>query len=203
MRKRRDTSWKRSADIERVMGAENPHTLSAMKDLAAFYCVTGRYGESEKLQLKTLEVSRRVFGARHAETLQSAYWLAVVYRDQGRLREADALLAETLALQREELGSEHPDTLLSIGNTARVLGKEGTLGEAEKLLQPDRGNTTTEVRAHNTPTRRSRCMGWPASLPSMAAGTAALDSCDKRSRAATSTTLGWPRARPPRVARPT
>ena len=107
------------------MGAENPHTLSAMKDLAAFYCVTGRYSESERLQLKTLEASRRVLGARHADTLQSAYWLAVVYRDQGRLREAEALQAETLAVQREELGPEHPDTLLSIGNSGEDPWKAG------------------------------------------------------------------------------
>ena len=67
------------------MGPENPHTLSAQKDLAAFYWVVRPSWRREKLLLKNLDRCRRVFGPRHVETLQSAYWLGVVYRDQGRL----------------------------------------------------------------------------------------------------------------------
>jgi tetratricopeptide (TPR) repeat protein len=123
------------SEIDRVMGPENPHALSAQKDLAAFYAVVGRPGEAEKLLLQNLDRCRRIFGPRHVETLQSAYWLGVVYRDQGRLAEAQALQQETLAIQREELGPEYPDTLVSIANLARILGKRGRLSEAESLLR--------------------------------------------------------------------
>jgi serine/threonine-protein kinase len=124
-----------ASDLERIMGAENPHTLTAMKDLAAFYTVVGRYDESEKLLLKTLDIGRRVFGERHVEMLQSAYWLSIVYRDQGRLAEAERVQVETLAMQRHDLGAEYPDTLLSIANLARILAKQGRLSAAEPLLQ--------------------------------------------------------------------
>ena len=123
-----------AAVIERVMGAENPHTLTARRDLAAFYAVTGRYDTSEKLQSKTLDASRRVLGPKHTDALQSAYWLAVVYRETGRLDEAVSLQQETLSLQREQLGAEHPDTLLSTVNLARTLARQGRFDEASRLV---------------------------------------------------------------------
>ena len=123
------------ATIERVMGPESGHTISAMKDLAVLYSVTGRQDQSEKLLRKTLEASRRVLGPRHIDTLQSEYWLAVVRGDQGGLEEAEKLQLEALALQREVLGNEHPDTLLSTGNLGRIRAKQGRHAEARGLLE--------------------------------------------------------------------
>jgi serine/threonine-protein kinase len=122
------------ANIRRVMGPENDHTISATKDLAVLYAVTGRYAESEKLLRKALEVSRRVLGPRHVDTLQTPYWLAVVQAAQGRLEEAEKFQTEALALQREILGAEHPDTLLSMGNLGRIRGKQGRPAEGRQLL---------------------------------------------------------------------
>jgi serine/threonine-protein kinase len=100
------------ATVQRVMGLESGHTVSAMKDLAVLHVVTGRREDGENLLRKTLEISRKILGPRHIDTLQSAYWLAVVESDQGHLAEAETLQVEALALQREVLGDEHPDTLL-------------------------------------------------------------------------------------------
>ena len=122
------------ANIRRVMGPENDHTISAMKDLAVLYSVTGRHADSEKLLRKTLEVSRRVLGPRHIDTLQTPYWLAVVQAAQGRLEEAEKLQTEALLLQREILGAGHPDTLLSMANLGRIRGKQGRHAEGRQLL---------------------------------------------------------------------
>jgi tetratricopeptide (TPR) repeat protein len=122
------------ATIRRVMGRENGHTVSAMKDLAILYYVTGRHADTEKLLRETLELSRKVLGPRHIDTLQSTYWLAVVQGAQGRLEEAGKLQMEALAVQREFLGAEHPDTLLSIVNLGRIRGKQGRLAEGRRLI---------------------------------------------------------------------
>jgi eukaryotic-like serine/threonine-protein kinase len=122
-------------DLERVMGSENPHTLTLSKEMATFLAVTGHADESDKLQSRTLEISRRVFGPHHLETLQSAFWLSIVYRDEGRLAEAERLQVETLEAQRNEFGPDYPDTLLSRVNLGRIAAKRGRITEAEGLLR--------------------------------------------------------------------
>lgn len=123
------------ATVQHVMGLENGHTVSAMKELGALYVVTGRHEDGEKLLRRTLEISRKILGPRHIDTLQSAYWLAVVECDRGDLAEAERQQVEALALQREVLGDEHPDTLLSMGNLGRIRAKQGRHAEARGLLE--------------------------------------------------------------------
>src|SRR6202022_1797291 len=62
----------RALDIRRrVLGPQNPETITSMDDLGWVLVEQGRYAEAEKLLSETLETSRRVLGPDHPNTLQA------------------------------------------------------------------------------------------------------------------------------------
>jgi serine/threonine protein kinase/tetratricopeptide (TPR) repeat protein len=126
----------RAVDIRRrVLGPQNPDTLTSMSRLGGILMLQGRYAEAEKLQRETLDSQRRVLGMKHPDTLKSMNYLAVVLREDGRYVEAEKLLREALDIERRVLGPEHPDTLQSINNLASVIYFEGRYAEAETLFR--------------------------------------------------------------------
>ena len=119
----------------RVLGPENPGTLTSMNSLGATLMRQGRYAEAEKLDRETLGARRRVLGQEHPETLVSMNNLGAVLYYEGRYAEAEKLERETLAIRRRVLGPAHPSTLLTMSNLAGTLAALGPEGyaEAEKL----------------------------------------------------------------------
>jgi tetratricopeptide (TPR) repeat protein len=59
------------ATSERVLGAEDPDTLTSLNNLASLYRAQGRYGEAEPLYQHALATSERILGAEHSFTLTS------------------------------------------------------------------------------------------------------------------------------------
>ena len=57
---------------ERVLGLENPTTLSTVNVLAGLYLTQSRYAEAESHYRRVLAVRERVLGPEHADTLASA-----------------------------------------------------------------------------------------------------------------------------------
>jgi eukaryotic-like serine/threonine-protein kinase len=127
----------RSADIRRrVLGPENPETLSTQSHFATILRDEGRYPEAEKLYRETMEAQRRVLGPENAYTVLSMNSLGVVLQDEGRYAEAEKLDREGLEIRRRVSGPERWDTLESMTNLALTLHQEGRDAEAEQL---DRG----------------------------------------------------------------
>ncbi len=126
----------RSVEIRRrVLGPENPKTLSSKIDLAGTLWREGHYAESEKLSRKTLEISRRVLGPKDPDTLNSRNILELDLDDSGDYAEAEKLERENLDIQRRVLGPENEDTINTMNNLANTLWHERHYAEAEKLNQ--------------------------------------------------------------------
>lgn len=127
----------RAADLQRkVLGAEDPETLTSLSLMSVILLEEGHSAEAEKLQRETLAVRGRVLGPEHPDTVRSMSRLAGVLSQQGRNAEAEKLKREALAIERRVLGPEHPETLLLTNSLVSILwtqGDEGRYDEAEKL----------------------------------------------------------------------
>jgi serine/threonine protein kinase len=145
----------------RLLGADDPQTLSAMDDLAWTLDRQSRFAEAEKLQRETLDRRRGVLGPEHPDTLQSMMHLADTLGYQGRYLEAEKLQRTALNLKQRVLGPEHPDTLMSMSNLTSILGAEARYREAEELQR-----RTLEIRRrvlgpeHPETLRSMVFMGW-------------------------------------------
>ncbi len=119
----------------RVLGPENPDTLSSMHALCRTLREQGRYAEAEKLQRETLDTRRRILGPEHPQTLASMSQLASILYDEGRDPEAEKLGQQALDSQLRILGPEDPNTLWSMVIVASIFFDEGRLPDAEKLYR--------------------------------------------------------------------
>ena len=134
--------FERALELERrVMGAENPKTLTTISHLGGTAYLQGKYPEAEAILSQTLAIQRRVLGPEHHETLYSMNVLANAYYSQGKYAQAEALYSQTLEIRRRILGPEHPDTLSSMNNLAGVYYLQGKYAQAEALY-----SQTLEIR---------------------------------------------------------
>ena len=142
------------ADSERVLGPDDPDTLTSRNSLAVAYRDAGRIADAIRLFELTLATMERRLGPDHPDTLTTRNNLAVAYRDAGRAAEAIPLVELTLAAMERRLGPDHPDTLTTRNNLAvayRDAGRaadairlfELTLAAMERRLGPDHPDTLT------------------------------------------------------------
>ena len=118
---------------KKVLGAEHPHTLTSMANLASTYWNQGRWNEAEPLGVQVMDMTKRVLGAEHPHTLTSMANLASTYRNQGRWNEAEQLDVQVMDMRKRVLGAEHPDTLTSMANLASTYWNQRRWNEAEQL----------------------------------------------------------------------
>ena len=123
------------ADLERVLGADHPDTLTTRANLANAYQAAGRTAEAATLQGQTLADLERVLGADHPDTLTTRANLANAYQAAGRTAEAITLLEQNLADLERVLGADHPDTLTTRNNLANAYQAAGRTAEAITLLE--------------------------------------------------------------------
>jgi serine/threonine protein kinase len=117
----------------RVLGPQNPDTLTSMSSLGRTLMRVGRYDEAEKLDRETMDARRHVLGPEHPSTLMSMTNLATILELEGRYAESEKLHRETLELERRVMGPEHQGTVTAMTNLALCLYHEGRYAEAEKL----------------------------------------------------------------------
>jgi tetratricopeptide (TPR) repeat protein len=141
------------ADLERVLGPDDPHTLASRASLALAYEAAGRFAEAITLHEQTVDACQRLLGSDHPHTLSMLSNLAHAYEQAGRdVEEAVPLREQTLADDDRLLGPDHPDTLASRNNLALTYLKAGRIAEAialheqtldgfEQLLGPDHPQT--------------------------------------------------------------
>jgi hypothetical protein len=84
---------------ERVLGKENPDTLTSMNDFASVLRDQGKYPEAEQMYREVMEVKERVLGKEQPSTLTSTNNLASVLSDQGKYREAEQMHREELEVR--------------------------------------------------------------------------------------------------------
>lgn len=123
------------ADLERLLGAGHPDTLTAENSLAAAYQAAGQTDRAILLFKRTLAGRQRTVGPSHPHSLNSQNNLAVAYQDAGRTAEAIPLFERTLADRERVLGRGHPSTSDSRGNLARAYQDVGRAAEAIPLLE--------------------------------------------------------------------
>ena len=117
----------------KLLGAEHPHTLTSMSDLALTYSNQGKWNKSEQLNVQVLDMRKKLLGAEHPDTLISMSNLALTYSDQGKWNEAEQLNVQVLDIRKRLLGAEHPDTLTSMSNLALTYSNQGKWNKANQL----------------------------------------------------------------------
>ncbi|MGH3180272.1 MAG: tetratricopeptide repeat protein, partial [Streptosporangiaceae bacterium] len=102
-----------TADLDRLLGPDDPDTIRARNDLARAYRETGRVADAVPLVEQVLAARERLFGADDPRTLASRNNLASAYRATGRAADAIPLFEENLAACERLFGADHPRTLAS------------------------------------------------------------------------------------------
>ena len=74
---------------KKLLGAEHPHTLTSMGNLAATYRNQGKWNEAEQLDVQMMNMRKNLLGAEHPDTLSGMADLAATYRNQGKWSKAE------------------------------------------------------------------------------------------------------------------
>ncbi|KAK4117998.1 purine and uridine phosphorylase [Parathielavia appendiculata] len=107
---------------EEVLGADHPHTLISMGNLASTYRNQGRWDEAEKLEVRVIETFKTKLGPNHPDTLISIGNLAFTYKIQGRWEEAENLEVQVMETRKT-----------NISHLAWTYRNQSRWKEAEKL----------------------------------------------------------------------
>jgi Tetratricopeptide repeat len=105
-----------TADLDRLLGPDDPDTMRSRSDLARAYREAGRIVDAVPLVEQTLAARERLFGADHPSTLASRNNLASAYRATGQPAEAIPLFEQNVATCERLFGADHPKTLASRHN---------------------------------------------------------------------------------------
>ncbi|KAL9118071.1 MAG: hypothetical protein Q9187_005387 [Circinaria calcarea] len=119
----------------RVLGEEDPDTLSSIVNLASMLSHQGQHKRAEAMYSQALAVIQRVLGKEHPDVLTSMNNTAGVLSNQGRYQEAEGIYRHTLSVIEKVLGPEHPNVLTSMSNIAGALSHQDKYQEAEKIYQ--------------------------------------------------------------------
>jgi Tetratricopeptide repeat len=102
-----------TADLERLLGPDDPDTLSARSSLARAYRETGRIADAVPLVERNLAAEERLLGADHPSTLALRNNLGFAYRVTGRPAQAVPLFEQNAAACERLFGADHARTLAS------------------------------------------------------------------------------------------
>ena len=119
----------------RVLGPEDPDTISALSALSWARFTQGKLAEAETLQRQTLNLRRKVLGLEHPDTLATMHDLAGCLYHLGKLAEAESLYRQTLQIQLRVFGKEDPGTLQTIDDLANPIWEQGRKADAESMLR--------------------------------------------------------------------
>ena len=105
-----------TADLDRLLGPDDPDTIRARNVLARAYRETGRVADAIPLVEQVLAARERLLGGSDPRTLASRNNLASAYRATGRAADAIGLFEKNLAACERLFGADHPKTLASRHN---------------------------------------------------------------------------------------
>jgi tetratricopeptide (TPR) repeat protein len=139
------------ADCERILGPDDPQTLTAQNNLAAALSDARLWARALPLYERTLADRERVLGEDHPDTVASRGNLAYCYANAGHLSQALPLYERTLAERERILGEDDPHTLTSRNNLAAAYNSAGRTPEAIALYErtlTDREQTLSREHPH-------------------------------------------------------
>jgi tetratricopeptide (TPR) repeat protein len=144
------------AEMDRVLGADDPGTQATRHNLAAAYRDTGRLTEAITLDEQNLADRERMLGSDAPLTLTTRNNLALAYRYAGRLAEAITLHEQTLVDMERVLGADHPDTLTTRNNLTLAYQEADRSAEAITLHEQTLAARERVLGADHPRTLRSR-----------------------------------------------
>jgi tetratricopeptide (TPR) repeat protein len=121
----------------RVLGPEDPRTISIVNDLGFLYLKQGRFREAEPIHRANLEIATRVLPPTHDMTLWATYNLGWSCMENGKIEEAAPLIDRCLRARIQVLGREHQRTIVTIHMKARVTLAQGRYREARDLFRDE------------------------------------------------------------------
>lgn len=136
-----DLLTKAATSQAKVLGPEDPRTLTTNDALAWILDSQGHSTEAEAIARETLRLRRKVLGPEHPATINSIMHLAAIVDDESKFPEAIRLGRQAVELSRRVNGPDSSRTLMAIGNLGSTLYEIGEYEESEKLCRE-----TLEVR---------------------------------------------------------
>ncbi len=116
----------RALDLQRrVLGPDDPQTLTSLSEMSLLLTEEGNYSEAEKLQREAFVTRARVLGPEHPDTLTSMARLATILSLQGRNAEAVKMKWDAFAISQRVLGPEDPMSLRMANSLVAVLWQQG------------------------------------------------------------------------------
>jgi eukaryotic-like serine/threonine-protein kinase len=138
-----------------LLGADHPHTLLSLNNLAVGHRDAGKLNLALPLFEEVLKLRKARLGADHPDTLATLNNLAVGYREAKELDRALPLLEESLKLHKARLGADHPQTLASLHNLAAGYWDARELDRALPLFEETLKLRKAKLGANHPDTLRS------------------------------------------------
>ncbi|KAJ5724841.1 hypothetical protein N7493_006569 [Penicillium malachiteum] len=111
-----ELATKSNMELEKILGPENPHTISSGILQAMSCSLEGRCNDAEESLSRLLKMCESVLGNAHNITLEAKENLAEIYYYQSRFQDAEELWAQVLQIKKASLGERHASTLAAKGN---------------------------------------------------------------------------------------
>ncbi|PWI64992.1 hypothetical protein PCL_08351 [Purpureocillium lilacinum] len=133
---------------KRILGAEDPKTLTAAEFLALNLGDLGEFSGAHVLITEVVRCRQITLGEDHSDTISAVNNLAVILKGRGQYSEALRLSDDLLNRCRRTIGEDHPVTVGVRGNLATLHGELGRLRRAislqEGVLEKRRAANGTE-----------------------------------------------------------
>jgi tetratricopeptide (TPR) repeat protein len=120
----------------RVLGEDNPQTISQIHGLGLLLMYQHKLAEAEPLLREAAQKMQQLLGDENQNALLAKCNLGYLLEREGRLDEAESIERDAIGKARHALGEDHPVTLVAMILTGMVLEKKGEHAAAEKLLAP-------------------------------------------------------------------
>jgi len=117
----------------RVLGEDDPDTLTSLNDLGAVLEQQGKWPEAEKYYREALEKREKLLGPENKSTLTSLGNLGNFLRARGNYKEAEPLLRSAVERSKRVLGETNRDTFIQMNCLGFLYISQGKLAEAEPL----------------------------------------------------------------------
>ncbi len=124
----------KAVDLLSTQPAQEADLAGTLTILANARFFTGDYAESERLNLRALEIDRRLHGERHPNVADDLINLGAIRFQLGRYAEAEQLDRQALEIVEAWYGPEHPETASALTLLARALVYQERHSDGEALL---------------------------------------------------------------------
>jgi len=119
----------------KLLGEENPKTITSMTDLALCMFEQGLRYDAEELCSKAMKLGKQFLPLDDPVTLTSMHRLALIWRLQGRYDDATGLNETVLEARKKVLPLHDPNILSTMFNLASAYAAQKRFDEAAKLQE--------------------------------------------------------------------